>query len=215
MMDNRRMGMALIGIGAVLVFLRLTGFTFASLLWPLWVLVPGALMLYTAFKDGKPHPGVVVPGAIIGGTGAILFFLNLTDRWEAWAYMWAMYPVFTGAALYYTGRANDDEKLMNGGKQAARTGLYMLVGFGLMFELLIFDGLGFLDSALLPAILIGVGLYLMYANDKIRVNLDLFTDGKRKNKPKRELTDRETGIDPDLRQRVDEAIGEDEHSVPV
>lgn len=215
MMNNRRTGMALVGVGILFVLLRVTGFTFGSLMWPLWVLLPGAFMLFAAFKDGDPHSELVVPGAIVGGTGAILFFLNMTDRWEAWSYMWALYPVFVGSALYYTGRANGDEKLMRSGKQTARTGLYMLVGFGLMFELLIFGGLGFLDSALLPAILIGAGLYLMYANDKVRVNLDILTNNKRKGKPKNDFRDENTGIDPDLRSRMDEALAEEEHSVPA
>ncbi|MEL6148530.1 MAG: hypothetical protein AAFR56_02820, partial [Chloroflexota bacterium] len=178
-----------------------------SLLWPLWVLIPGALMLYTAFNSNQAHLGWAVPGALIGGTGAILFFLNLTGRWEAWAYMWALYPVFVGAAVHYTGQVNGNERQTSGGMNAIRSGLWTLVAFGLFFELLIFGGLGFLDSVLLPVLLIAGGAYLLYARDRIHVDIGALTDGK----PKRELQDPETGISPDLRRRMDEAIAEDDH----
>ncbi|MEM6529474.1 MAG: hypothetical protein AAF653_14350, partial [Chloroflexota bacterium] len=74
------------------------------------------------------------------------------------------------------------------------------------FELLIFDGLGFLNSAFLPALLIAGGAYLIYAKDRIHINLGAFTDGK----PKHTLPDPETGIDPDLRRRMDDALTEDD-----
>jgi hypothetical protein len=208
MTKNRRMGLSLIVLGLILFIMRAAGFTFASLLWPMWVIVPGALMLYGAFNGKKANVGLAVPGAVAAGTGMILFFANMTGRWEAWAYLWTLYPVFTGGALYYAGKQNDDEKLMQGGEKTATSGLYMLVGFGLFFELLIFGGLNFLDSALLPMFVIAAGLYLMYTKDGMCFNMGAFR-GKRKRKND-ERIDPETGINPDLRRRMDKALADEE-----
>jgi hypothetical protein len=205
---NRTTGIALVGLGLLFVFLQITGFSLMSLLWPLWVLIPGALMLFAGFNGEKAHLGWNVPGAVVGGTGAILFLLNLTGRWETWAYMWALYPVFVGAALYYTARHNSDDKLMEGGKRTMQSGLGLLVGFGLFFELLIYGGLSFLNSALLPIALIGIGAYMIFFQDKIKFNMPTLSSDK----PKRNLADRdpETGIDVRLRREIDQALAEEE-----
>lgn len=205
--NNYRLGMALVAVGIVFLFLRMTGFSMMSLAWPLFVLVPGAAMLYGAFRGEKAELGLAIPGAVIGGTGAILFFLNLTGRWEAWAYMWTLYPVFTGGALYYVGQHNANESLSGRGMTTVRSGLWMLVGFGLFFEVLIFESI--FSSVFLPVVLVAVGLYLMAARD--RVKFGFLPDGKAKGKPKREL-DPETGISPELRRQMDEALTEDDRT---
>ncbi len=179
---NRNVGAVLVALGLGLVFLRITGNTLPSLLWPLWVLGPGAFALWMGFREQPAQLGWVMPGAVVGGTGAILFVLNLTDQWEAWAYVWALYPVFVGGALYYTGRDNGDEKMMRGGASTVRSGLYMLIGFGLFFEVLIFGGLGFFGGPLLPLVLVGGGVALYTFRNEIR--LGFLEDG---DKPKRKL----------------------------
>lgn len=208
--NQRNTGIFLIILGVAFVVMRLFfGFSFMSLLWPLWVLVPGALMLFTAFNSDKAQPGWAVPGAVVGGTGAILFLLNLTGRWEAWSYMWAMYPIFVGSALYHVGKRNQDEHMQAGGKHTLTTGLYLLVGFGLFFELMVFGGFAFLDSALLPLLLISAGLYFLFGSERFSWNVPTFNAEKRK----RELpADPVTGINPALRQKMDKALYEDEDS---
>jgi hypothetical protein len=183
---NRNAGVALVALGLGLVFLRITGVTMMSLLWPLWVLGPGAFALWMGFKEDQAQLGWVMPGAIVGGTGAILFVLNLTGQWHAWAYVWALYPVFVGGALYYTGRRNGDADMARGGEITARSGLYMLLGFGLFFELLIFGGLGIFGGPLLPLVLVGGGLALYAFRDE--VNLGFLNDGE---KAKRKLKNEE------------------------
>lgn len=195
--NNYRIGMALVAAGILFLFVRMTGFSLMSLLWPLWVLIPGAAMLYMAFRDERAELGWAIPGALIGGTGVILFFLNLTDRWEAWAYMWALYPVFVGSALRFVGQHNHSDDMMMNGMRAVRSGLFMLVGFGLFFELIVFQSV--FSSVLLPVLLVAGGLYLMVARDRVRFG---FLDER---KPKREL-DPETGINPELRRQMDDAL---------
>ncbi len=210
-MPNRRYsytGMGLIAAGLLLLVLRFTGFSLASILWPMWVLVPGALMLFGAFSSNKAQPGLAVPGAIVGGTGAILFLLNLSGQWESWAYLWTLYPVFIGGALAAVGRRNGNEGLQQKGEASVRSGLAMLAGFGLFFELVVFGGVNIIGSALIPILLIIGGAYLIYGPERVAFLPGMFEKPKRK----RRLTDPDTGIDVDLRRRIDDAIYEDDRA---
>ena len=179
---NRNLGIGLIALGLGLVFLRITGPSLVSLLWPMWVLAPGAFALWMGFREERALLGWAMPGAVVGGTGAILFLLNLTGHWEAWAYAWALYPIFVGGALYYTGKHNGDMEQIGAGERTARVGLAMLAGFGFFFEFLIFGGLGVLTGPLLPLVLVGGGAALYVFRDNVR--LGFLEDGE---KPKRKL----------------------------
>lgn len=176
-LDQKTIGYALLGGGILIVAMRLFGFSLAALTWPFYVIAPGLLMLWLAFSNGRSEVGLAIPGALVAGTGAILFVLNLTNHWEAWAYMWALYPVFIGTAIMYAGKRQTNPDMERGGRYAARTGLWLLGGFAVFFELLIFGG-GFqiLGSIPLPLLLIGGGLFLLLRRDQ------------RKPKSKRDLT---------------------------
>jgi hypothetical protein len=164
-MESKQTGYILIGLGVAFVLMRIVGVSLMSVLWPLWVLVPGLILLYFGYRDGQAQLGWAMPGAVIGGTGAILFVLNLTGRWEAWSYVWALYPVFVGLTLVRVGKHNGDDNMVTGGQVTANSGWWMLVGFGLFFEVLIFGGLNVLNNALLPVLLIIGGLYLLYGDN--------------------------------------------------
>ena len=47
-------------------------------------------------------PDMAIPAVIVGGIGAILWWQNLTGRWETWAYMWALIPGFSGLGMLLT-----------------------------------------------------------------------------------------------------------------
>lgn len=211
-MNSRTTGYALLGIGALMIVLRMVGFSMASLLWPLWVLVPGALMLYMGFRNEKALPGWAIPGALVAGTGAILFFLNLTGRWEAWSYMWALYPAFVGAATHQVGQQNGNEDMANGGQNAFRSGLWMFVAFGLFFEVLIFGGL--LGNGLIPLLFLAAGAYMIFGRKDAAGHAKFVMPWAwKREKAKRGLPaekDKRTGVNPDLRRRMDEAIYEDD-----
>lgn len=204
-LNNKNVGWLLVAVGVIFAVLRFSGFTLASILWPLWVLVPGLAMLYMAFfrDENSASLGWGIPGAVVGGTGAILFALNLTGHWAAWAYAWTLYPLFIGLALQTAGVRTDNEKMVQGGKITANSGLYQLIGFGLFFELLIFNRLAFLDSIFLPLALMGIGAYLLLNQNRVRIGAPRLSIGKRKNE---ELADPVTGINPKLRREIDAAL---------
>src|SRR5688572_10501547 len=162
-MNSRLTGISLVTIGVAIFLVRFVDINLWSLAWPIWVIAPGLAFLYFAFVGERANVGFAIPGAVITGTGLILATLNMTGRWEAWAYLWTLYPAFVGLALNQVGRRNDDFGLQQAGRKVGIIGLYMLVGFGLFFELMIFGGgFGIFNSTFLPLLLIAAGAYVMF-----------------------------------------------------
>lgn len=202
--NNRNaMGIGLIGLGVLFLFAQITGFSFFGLLWPLFVLLPGAAMLYAAYNGDRNTDGLAVPGAIITGTGAILFYQNLTGHWSSWAYIWALYPAFVGAALVFIGRRHGNESTERTGDGLVKWGLIAFVGLWALFELFIFGGNSWLVSTILPLALIGVGIYLLVRNnskDKYKVAYSRSGNGHRKN-------------EDSLQDKIDAALAEDDDQI--
>ncbi len=88
--------MAIIGVGVFLLLAQFGVFSFnlMGLLWPFFIIIPGLAFLYPAWKGGPDTAPLAIPGAIITGTGALLLLQSVTGRWESWAYVWTLYPVF-------------------------------------------------------------------------------------------------------------------------
>ena len=104
---------------------------------------------------------LAVPGAIVTGTGAILFYQNVTNHWESWAYAWALYPVFLGLALTFMGERSHNQSAINTGRGFVRWGGIAFVALWALFELVIFAGNRGIGNVLLPAFLIGAGLWML------------------------------------------------------
>lgn len=168
--NNRFLGIALFALGIGVIALRFVDINFWSLAWPLWVILPGAGLLYAAFSTRPANVGFAIPGATVTGTGLILAALNISGHWEAWAYLWTLYPAFVGLAMFQVGRTNGEFGLEQAGRRVGTIGLYLLIGFGLFFELLIFGGgFGILNSSFLPIVLIAGGAYLMFSRNNISI----------------------------------------------
>jgi hypothetical protein len=189
--------------------------------WPLFIVIPGLIFLGLAILGDKRTAGFIVPGAIVTGTGAILWMQNATDRWESWAYIWTLYPVFLGFALMFLGRRTDSPNTEKSGRGFVTWGtVAFLVGFT-FFELIIFGGLSGLGSVLVPLILIGIGVMMLFggrvpslSGDKFKRknDLPLYTgprviNGSRSNGSAASVSD-------DLQRRIDEAIAEDDPDAP-
>jgi hypothetical protein len=143
---------------------QLTGIGFLGALWPFFVLGPGAVFLYYAITGDSSKAGLAVPGAMITGTGAILFYQNLTGHWTSWAYIWALYPVFLGLALVFVGRRTHNERTLHTGDGFVKWGLLGFIGLWALFELFIFGGNSQLITVLVPLALIAAGVVLLTRN---------------------------------------------------
>jgi hypothetical protein len=140
--QNSRLGYLLLGIGILFLANQWFGFNLSGILWPFFVIAPGAAFLYIAVTGDKSKAGFAFPGAIITGTGAILLVQSLTGHWESWAYIWALYPAFVGMALQFHGRRVGKQKDIDTGREMTRWSMTALaIGF-VFFELMIFGNFG-------------------------------------------------------------------------
>jgi hypothetical protein len=162
-----------------------------GLLWPMFILVPGLIMLAVALTGGKGGAAAMsIPGMIVTGTGALMFVQNLTGYWESWAYAWTLYGAFLGMGFMLMGQRLGDDSLHHIGHNFVNVSLMAFAGFAFFFEIIIgISGHGPLNAL----ILIGVGLFLL-TRDPVCQRLQYLigeiaepdAKGKRKAKPKRD-----------------------------
>jgi hypothetical protein len=164
MLEHRTqvIGLALVVFGLLAFAARSFGFNFGEDGWPLFVLLPGLLLLGGMFL-GRDGAALAIPGAVVTTIGLILLLQNATGRFETWAYVWALIPAAAGLGQLIQSGATGSETQARDGRRALLTGLTLFAAFGLFFEILIFgtwtrSGLW---NFLLPAALIGGGLYLL------------------------------------------------------
>jgi hypothetical protein len=133
----------MIALGAVLVVLgvvalagRSLGIDFLGLGWPLFVIVPGVLLMVVAVSTGgAAGTAVAVPGGIVLMTGLVLAVQNATDLWATWAYAWALVaPGGVGLGLLVYGLATGQRDIVRAGLPVLGTGLALFLVFGLLFE---------------------------------------------------------------------------------
>jgi hypothetical protein len=105
-MDNRTRsavsgGTILILLGIFILVARLVPDVFGGFSWPFIVMGVGVVFLVMAVVTWTP--GLAVPACIIGGIGGILYWQNLTHRWETWAFAWTLIPGFVGVGVLISG----------------------------------------------------------------------------------------------------------------
>lgn len=197
----------LIGIGVLFLIAQVFNFSIIGILWPLFVILPGAVFLYTAWRGDRGKAGFAVPGAMIGGTGLILFYQNLTGHWESWAYIWALYPVFLGLALTFIGRRTHNENTYLTGNGFVKWGFISFVALWALFEGFLFGGSSALLTTWLPLALIAGGIYMLFHRGTIRTGINQ----QKKKKVVIQHPDHPSStadINPELRRKIDEALAE-------
>lgn len=157
-------------IGALLVVVGLLFFfgqslDLASVAWPLFVTVPGLVLLGAAILGRRDAAQLAIPGTILTTIGLILFVLAATDYWQAWSYCWTLILVAAGVGNFLYGALTSDHKREREGLQTAYIGLAMFAAFGAFFEFLIFGDFSGVLRWLLPIALIAGGVYLLIRRD--------------------------------------------------
>jgi hypothetical protein len=94
-------GAILVLVGVLLLAARLVPGLFGALSWPFIVIGVGVLLLVLAIATGTA--GLAVPACIVGGIGIILWWQNLHQRWDTWAYAWTLIPGFVGVGALVQG----------------------------------------------------------------------------------------------------------------
>lgn len=162
------LGVGLIGVGVLIAIARFTNFDVGDTLWPLFIIVPGALLMVASAKAGASGKWLSVTGATTTITGLLLAYQNTFHHYESWAYAWALVgPVALGVGWMMHGlRQNDDELVAAGRRQINRGGLLFLAG-AVFFELVLdISGRGFghlfQHPAVLPLFFVGVGAFFLF-----------------------------------------------------
>ncbi len=165
-----RDGPSPIAIGAILVLAgivlfagNLAGIGIEDVGWPVIVIAAGLGILFFGLAVVR-ESGVVVGGTSTTVVGLVLLYQDRTDRWESWAYAWALVgPAASGLGLVLWG-------LRTGNRHEVRNGTWAFLGGLGMFAIgfLFFEGLiGIsgqrmdLPEWLLPGLIIAFGLVVL------------------------------------------------------
>lgn len=95
--SNFAWGIILILFGALLLANQLLPGLKLIFDWPWIIMGVGAVFILLAIFTQTG--GLAIPGSIVGGIGAILYYQNLTGRWDTWSFIWALIPGFIGVGI--------------------------------------------------------------------------------------------------------------------
>jgi dolichol kinase len=155
-----------IAIGVALLISNLFGFELITILWPGFVIAPGLALLWPAYNSTperqSPLAFLAVPGAIMIIVGTLLFIMNLTNYFEAWAYSWPLVLASVAWGLMYLKRFEPEHRVHHNGYNFMRLMVLVAIGFAVFFELLIFGSV----NPLLPLGVIGFGVYLLVNRER-------------------------------------------------
>jgi hypothetical protein len=137
--------------------------------WPVFVIVPGlGLVGLGLASPGRLGEVLAMVGGVVTMAGLVLGVQNATDRFDTWAYAWALVTlVGAGVGRWLVGVVRGRGELAASGGWLIAAGLVVFVVFAVVFEVLvgIGGGGGALGGAagryILAALLIGAGLVLV------------------------------------------------------
>ena len=147
-------GIILIAIGAFLLVTRVYPAVFNFLDWQFSIIGVGAIFLLAAILTR--NGGLAIPGCILGGIGAILYYQDLTNAWETWSYAWTLIPGFVGVGILLSGLID------RSGPRFESSGLVLMAisaaGFCIFGGTL---GFGWSFGAYWPLFIIGLGVIVL------------------------------------------------------
>lgn len=157
---------ALIGFGFALLLAYLFDIRLMDFFWPGFIIGPGLLLMWPAYKstadDQSKFAFLAVPGAMIATTGVMLFAMNLTNHFEAWAYSWPLVIAAAAGGVMYVTRYDDNKSLQERGYKLIRVMSMVFIGLAFFFEIIVFENF----NPIMSLGLIGFGLYLLMRNKR-------------------------------------------------
>lgn len=156
-------GIILIAIGILALFGRIFTFMNWDNAWPLIIVGVGLAFFVGMALGGKTTGGLAVPGSVIVTVGLILFYMNSTDYWEAWAYAWALIVCAVGVGVLINGYWSEQPDLRKRGLDTIRAGLFLFLVVGVIMEFIFaFTGVSTRGNLMLWSVLLALlGLALL------------------------------------------------------
>ena len=163
------LGTLLVMLGLLFFVAQFFDVNLGRLAWPLFVIVPGIFLLVMGLVvRGSAGEPLVILGSMTTATGAILAYQNATGLWATWAYAWALItPTAIGLGkLAYSGVVARSDMARDGLRMTV-VGLAIFLVAGAFFEGVVgLSGFGIrhLGGYVFPALLIGLGVILLFTN---------------------------------------------------
>lgn len=133
------LGTLLILVGALLFAGQVVDVDLFSVMWPIFVIIPGAMFFVVMATGGKKTSGFAFPATIITTTGLLLLYQSLTNHWESWAYAWTLImPTAIGVAMMIHGAIQGDERAVRTGGTMAIVGTTLFL-LGIVFFEFVLD----------------------------------------------------------------------------
>ncbi len=113
---------------------------------------------------GRSTGTLAIPGAIVTTVGLILFYQNVFDRFESWAYAWALIVVAVGIGMSMSGVWSERPDWVRNGWGLTRIGFVLFAAGFIFFEFVLnIGGLGngVTGRVVAPLLLIGIGAYAL------------------------------------------------------
>lgn len=159
------LGVALVMVGALFLILRVLDVDLGRVPWPLWIIIPGALIVLASLFSRSFAISLAIPGCMVTMIGLILLARQQTQLWSSWAYAWALVaPGAVGLGLMLQGLVLHRPWLMRTGLRNVIAGLVIFLLLAALFELAFgIDGTRFSSTGrlVIPAALVVLGLALV------------------------------------------------------
>jgi hypothetical protein len=139
------LGVALIILGLVFFAGQALKMDIGEVAWPFYVIAPG-LALAAVGLTQRGGSGLTIAGSVVTMVGLVLLYQNATDRFESWAYAWALVgPGGSGIGMLLYGTRSGDRKM-------ARDGFWTILGALGLFAvgLVFFEGIIGISGDRLP-----------------------------------------------------------------
>jgi hypothetical protein len=163
------LGGLLLLLGLVVLLGQAVDLELGRVAWPVFVIVPGLGLLGLGLAaTGRLGEVLAMVGGVVTMAGLVLGVQNATDRFDTWAYAWALVVlVGAGVGRWLVGMVRGRRELAASGGWLIAAGLVGFVVFAVFFEAVV--GLGGRGGALsgaagrsiLAALLIAAGLVLL------------------------------------------------------
>ncbi len=157
------LGAILIVLGLIFLAGQWLNIDIGKATWPFYVIAPGVALAALGLTQRRGS-GLTIAGSIVTMIGLVLLYQNATDRFESWAYAWALVgPGGSGIGMLLYGTRSGDSKMARDGFFAILTALGIFA-VGLVF----FEGIigisgkpWALQPWVLPAAVIVLGVVLL------------------------------------------------------
>jgi hypothetical protein len=172
------LGGILIVVGVIFFIGQWLDVDWGAATWPFYVIAPGLAILAFGLTQ-RSGSGLAIAGSIVTMVGLVLLYQNATDRWESWAYAWALVgPGASGVGMLLYGTRAGNRRMARDGFWQILTAIGLFLAGFIFFEGVIgISGLRLpIPDWVLPTAVIAIGVLVLIRGFTSRPGADRPTD---------------------------------------